>query len=143
MTPKLDKQLASVGGMSPTELREAWTEHYGSEPPALPPSLLAMGLAYGLQAQRLGGLERRIVKHLDRVADAIEAREAAVHALPSAMAGAGTRLVREWGGQVHHVQMLDGGTCVYQGKVHGSLSEVARLITGTRWSGPRFFGLPT
>jgi len=52
----------------------------------------------------------------------------------------GTRLVREWQGRVHEVVVLDEGF-LWSGKRHGSLSEIARAITGTRWSGPRFFGL--
>jgi len=52
----------------------------------------------------------------------------------------GTRLVREWQGRVHEVVITEGGF-VWSGNTYGSLSHVARLITGTRWSGPRFFGL--
>lgn len=53
----------------------------------------------------------------------------------------GTRLLRQWNGRRHEVMMRDGGRCTYQGREFGSLSEVARAITGTRWSGPRFFGV--
>lgn len=56
---------------------------------------------------------------------------------------AGTRLVRIWNDRRHEVIMHDGGRCTYQGTMFGSLSEVAREITGTRWSGPRFFGVTT
>ncbi|MEQ8504353.1 MAG: DUF2924 domain-containing protein [Rhodospirillales bacterium] len=52
----------------------------------------------------------------------------------------GARLVREWQGQAHHVEVLSDGFA-YEGETYGSLSEVARTITGARWSGPRFFGL--
>ena len=52
----------------------------------------------------------------------------------------GTRLLREWQGRVHEVLILDKGV-EYRGKAWPSLSAVAREITGTRWSGPRFFGL--
>jgi hypothetical protein len=53
----------------------------------------------------------------------------------------GTRLLRTWNGRRHEVVLRDGGRCAYQGREFGSLSEVARQITGTRWSGPRFFGV--
>ena len=52
----------------------------------------------------------------------------------------GTRLIREWQGQIHNVIAAERGY-EYQGQLYGSLSEIARLITGTRWSGPRFFGV--
>lgn len=58
---------------------------------------------------------------------------------PKALAP-GARLVREWQGQAHHVEVLSDGFA-YEGETYGSLSEVARKITGARWSGPRFFGL--
>ena len=52
----------------------------------------------------------------------------------------GTRLVREWHGRTHHVDVIEDGF-VFEGKTHASLSAIARQITGARWSGPRFFGL--
>ena len=52
----------------------------------------------------------------------------------------GTRLVREWRGEIHQVTVLDDGL-EYRGSHYDSLSEIARSITGTRWSGPLFFGL--
>jgi hypothetical protein len=52
----------------------------------------------------------------------------------------GTRLLREWNGRIHHVEAVDGGF-VWNGKVHRSLSTIARAITGAHWSGPRFFGI--
>ena len=54
--------------------------------------------------------------------------------------GSGTVLIREWRGTSHRVTVVDRGA-IYRGKRYGSLSEVARVITGTRWSGPLFFGL--
>ncbi len=55
-------------------------------------------------------------------------------------ATAGMRLAREWAGRRHEVVVVDGGV-IYDGSTYGSLSEVARHITGQRWNGPRFFGL--
>jgi hypothetical protein len=52
----------------------------------------------------------------------------------------GTRLVREWNGRIHHVEVVSDGF-VWNGKTHRSLSVIAREITGVQWSGPRFFGL--
>jgi hypothetical protein len=75
---------------------------------------------------------------LDRVADN-RAKDAA-RDRPNSRVTAGTVLIREWGGVRHRVTALDHDV-VYQGRRYQSLSEVARAITGTRWSGPRFFGL--
>lgn len=49
-------------------------------------------------------------------------------------------MTREYRGVLHHVEILEAGVS-YAGQPYGSLSEVARLITGTRWNGPKFFGL--
>ena len=59
---------------------------------------------------------------------------------PSLQLKPGARLLREWNGKVHEVSALEDGRYAYAGKVWRSLSEIARVITGVRWSGPRFFG---
>ena len=56
------------------------------------------------------------------------------------MAARGSRLVREWNGALHEVEVLDDGY-LWRGERHRSLSAIARAITSTRWSGPRFFGI--
>ena len=55
---------------------------------------------------------------------------------------AGAQLLREWNGKTHRVTVSDDGGYLYEGQRHRSLSVIARTITGTQWSGPRFFGLP-
>jgi hypothetical protein len=76
---------------------------------------------------------------LERVAE--EARAGGrVTAAPVRVLKPGTRLLREWQGVTHEVIVLEDGV-LFRGKRHRSLSEVARAITGSRWSGPRFFGL--
>ena len=138
--PRVTNAVADLDQLSPAELGAMWEARFGAPPPALTPCLLALGIAYDLQVNRHGGLDRRLAKRLDRIADALETKAATA---PSASAGmvAGTRLVRDWGGQRHHVELLDGGRCRHDGRDFGSLSEVARHITGARWSGPRFFGV--
>jgi Protein of unknown function (DUF2924) len=106
--------------------------------PYLGRSFLVRALAYRLQEKALGGLKHSTRRILDRVADGTPSDES--KRAPARKAGAGTVLIREWGGATHRVTVLDNDV-VYRGHCYRSLSEVARVITGTRWSGPAFFGL--
>jgi hypothetical protein len=90
-------------------------------------------VAYKLQERAYGGLSpatRRIFAALREPPSATQPRELRP----------GTVLLREWQGRTHRVTVIDAGV-IYGDKRYGSLSEVARVITGSRWSGPRFFGL--
>jgi hypothetical protein len=92
-----------------------------------------------LQEQEFGGLNNAQVRRLRQLASALETNpNATVSSRPPIKPG--TRLVREWKQQVHTVE-VDAGGYQYKGARYESLSEIARLITGTRWSGPLFFGL--
>lgn len=118
----------------------AWVKAYGRPPPkGISTRLLAMAAAYNAQARHFGELKTSIRKALYALAGA---EKPAFR--PKATAGAslapGNRLVREWHGRTHVVDVVKNGV-LYQGKTYRSLSEVARAITGARWSGPRFFGL--
>ena len=112
-------------------LRSAWRERLGSPPPPLrSPDHLRRLLAWRLQAEVLGGLEPQTRRHL-----ALSGAAAVAPQLP-----VGARVSREWHGAAHEVEVTPEGL-LYRGKLHRSLSEVARAITGVRWNGPRFFGL--
>jgi hypothetical protein len=95
-------------------------------------------LAYEVQAKLLGGLSAATRKRLRRLAERRADSGHAARAAPRLKPG--TRLLREWQGETHHVTVLEEGFD-YRGERHASLSVIARLITGTRWSGPLFFGL--
>ncbi len=95
-------------------------------------------VAYGMQVKRTGGLKPAVRRQLRKVTDSGSARAAAN--LKSAKIAPGMRLIREWNGSSHLVEAVDGGF-LWNGKRYGSLSAVARAITGARWSGPRFFAL--
>lgn len=100
--------------------------------------LLILAVAYRMQEQALGGLDRGTRRRLDRLtADVAAGRP---FATPAIKIKPGTRLLREWHGVVHEVIAAEDGV-QYRGKTWPSLSAVAREITGARWSGPRFFGL--
>jgi hypothetical protein len=96
-------------------------------------------LAYRIQEQAFGSLSARTQERLRRLSQAFEkGGDSALAGVPRVRPG--TRLVRQWGDQVHLVNVHVNGY-EYQGARYKSLSEIARLITGTRWSGPLFFGI--
>ena len=130
MTP--EQHIVRLETLSPAGLREEWGRVTGGAVPRISPRLLRLALAWEIQARTYGGLARETVRTLDQLA-AGKTRTAAP--------GAGTRLVREWQGRVHVVEIGEDQLIRWDGKGWGSLSEVARAITGTRWSGPAFFGL--
>jgi hypothetical protein len=135
----LEAEIARLRGLSLAELRDVWSDRLG-EPPQLPSTeLTRCWLAWELQAAKRGGLDAATRRHLRQLA-----RSPATSSVSSASSGAsvkpGTVLTREWAGASYKVVVLDGGFS-WNGRTWASLSEIATKITGTRWSGPRFFGL--
>ena len=112
-------------------------EHFGAAPPpALPPRLLLLAIAYDLQASALGGLSSSTEKRLARIA------EGGDHTGPVPIRlKPGATLLRDWGGQAWRVEVKADGTFGCEGKTWRSLSAIAREITGTSRNGPAFFGL--
>jgi len=138
---KMTSQLDRLRELSPTELREQWQTLFGANPPPkLRSSLLVQGIAYRLQEKALGGLKPATVRLLERIADDAAARRQAAPTPTKIRVNAGTVLVREWHGTKHQVTVLKDGF-LYRAKHFRSLSQIARTITGSRWSGPLFFGL--
>lgn len=127
-----DADLTALATMSPAELRERWAEVSKKPLPRLSPAMLRRALAYEVQAKALGGLSRAPQQRLDQTAAA---------KTQTRSASPGMRLVREWQGKVHIVTIGEAGEVEWNGKAWRSLSEVARAIIGTHWSGPAFFGL--
>lgn len=124
--------MAALATLSPTQLRERWAHLTGAVVPKVSPKLLRVALAYELQAEVYGGLSRQTQQRLAQLAAAkTQTRDVQP----------GMRLMREWNGTVHVVSVDENNTIHWNGGTWGSLSEVARAITGTRWSGPAFFGL--
>jgi hypothetical protein len=137
---KLAQDLKDLGTRGDDELKDRWRNLYGTEPPRkIHRSLLIPAIAYRIQENALGALKPSARRHLMRVArNAADGRKAQNH--PSLSPKPGTVLVRDWGGITHQVKVLEDGL-LFRGKRYKSLSEVARVITGSRWSGPLFFGL--
>ena len=135
----LTAEIAELSNASITDLRERWKNLYSKEPLGhIGRSLMIRAIAYRLQERALGGLKPATQRVLDRIGESRS--EAALERIPKRRASAGTVLIREWRGVSHRVTVLDNDV-VYRGRRYKSLSEVARAITGTHWSGPLFFGL--
>ncbi len=129
----LETALARLPDLSSDAARAAYRKLYRRSPPAaFSRDLLIRAVAYRLQEQVRGGLSPETKLLLDRLARG--KAQAARWIKP------GSTIVRSWGGQTHQVVVTPEGF-LWNGSVHASLSEIARLITGTRWNGPRFFGL--
>ena len=131
-------EIAALASLGIRDLKSRWRAWYGTEPPArISRELLTSAIAYRLQEREFGGLAPATRRLLEGVAADRSSRRLVARARKVAP---GALLIREWRGAAHQVTVHDDGV-VYRGKRYGSLSEVARLITGTRWSGPLFFGL--
>jgi len=140
----LDNEIARLRGLDVGELRARWhTVFRRRAPPHLPRHLLFRILAYRLQADRLGELDTDSRRLLDRIgsgpAERIDRLVVDLSRSRSELRP-GTLLTREWDGHLQRVMVLADGFA-WNGKTYPSLSKVAFAMTGTRWSGPRFFGL--
>ena len=129
------RELAALAELDRTALLERWRTAFGRDvPPRLSRTLMEKAIAYEVQVKAFGGLSSRTRRAL-RAAAKADGRSTLTN-LPSR----GTRLIREWHGTLHEVEVLEDGYLWREAR-HRSLSAIARAITGTKWSGPRFFGL--
>jgi len=144
---KLEDEVAAIGDLSREELAARWVKTYGCPPPkGIKRGLLERSAAWHLQARRLGGLSQRAKREIRAASFATSrttasGKNTAVEpiVLPTQLRP-GTRLMREWNGRIHIVDVTEDGF-LFDGKPYRSLSAIARRITGAHWSGPRFFGL--
>jgi hypothetical protein len=133
-------RLEALPELSKTALRDLWKQLFvGSPPPKLRRDLMIPILAFRLQEKTLGSLKSNTHTRLRLLCRNLERDNNSAIAL-SPRIRPGTRLVREWRDQTHLVNVQTNGF-EYRGTRYQSLSEIARLITGTRWSGPLFFGI--
>ncbi|MBS1833234.1 MAG: DUF2924 domain-containing protein [Acidobacteria bacterium] len=130
-------RLAKLGA---PDLRAEWTKVYERPAPRrISKDLLIRGIAYRVQEQMYGGLKPATVKKLKEIAAALkEGRD--LPEAPKRELHPGARLIREWAGKTHIVEVMPEGFA-WSGKTYRSLTEIAHLITGAHRSGPRFFGL--
>ncbi len=136
----LAAKLAALPEMAAVDLRAEWRRLYRTRPPQrIGRHLLELGVAWKLQERAYGGLSAAMKRRLAELAKTMDekgdlAKTRAVRLKP------GVKLVREWRGETHDVLVLEDGF-QWRGQRWRSLSAIAREISGTHWSGPRFFGL--
>jgi hypothetical protein len=138
----LDVVVARLRDLDVAALRARWQTMFRQKPPShLPRHLLYRVLAYRLQADQMGDLDTDSRRLLDRAESPEQAGQRAVdQSRRVAEIRPGTVLGREWNGKMHRVAVLADGFA-WNGKTYPSLSGAAFAITGTRWNGPKFFGL--
>lgn len=134
----LEAEIAQLDDLGLTGLRERWAARVGPVPGHQSANLLRRRLAYELQVRAYGGLKPETRGRLRKLYQAFKA-DPGYTPLPNYGLKPGSVLTREWKGVTHRVGVLEDGF-EHQGQRYGSLSEIAGRITGTKWSGPAFFG---
>jgi hypothetical protein len=125
--------------MATPALRTLWQQLFPNPPhPKMRRELMIPVLAYRIQEQAYGGLSQETLTKLRQLAREFERNPSALATMRRIKPG--TRIIREWDGDAHEVTVVRDGYS-YRGQQYESLSAIARKITGTRWSGPVFFGL--
>jgi hypothetical protein len=136
----LVREIEELREATSDNLKQRWRALYGTEPPRrISRDLLIRALAYRIKEKALGGLKPTTRRLLAKVAADASARRP-IEVAPEPSLKPGTVLLREWHGTQHQVIVRANGI-VFNCKQYKSLSEVAYRITGTKWSGPLFFGL--
>ena len=134
------ESVESLARLTLAELRALWRQWFDRPPPArLRRHLLIRALAYRMQERQHGGLSAATRKKLRVLAQA-GTTQASYERGDGPRLTPGTQVIREWGNEMHQVT-VETTSLVYRGQRYRSLSEIARRITGTRWSGPVFFGV--
>ncbi|MGB8130318.1 MAG: DUF2924 domain-containing protein [Candidatus Angelobacter sp.] len=136
LSNEIARQLDSLAQSDQATLRDLWRQHFGRSPSEqMRRDMLVRVLAYTIQERALGrGLAPRR-RNRQLIGENIKNSGAMTVQIEP-----GTKLIREYQGQMHNVIVAERGY-EYRGQLHGSLSKIARLITGGSWSGPVFFGL--
>jgi hypothetical protein len=135
----LEAEIVCLNDLGLAELRRVWKERLGTPPAIASTDLTRRWLSWELQAQAKGGFDATTRRRLRQLRNAFRATPPSA-VLPDTGLRPGSMLAREWNGVTHRVMVLEEGF-VWNGQKHDSLTDIAFRITGTRWSGPRFFGL--
>jgi hypothetical protein len=135
----IERKLDRLRSLSVEDLRVEWKELHGGDAPRISRDLLALGVGYRLQEIEHGALGKATRRKLRTIAKSLRTN-GRVGPTPRLSPKSGARLIREWRGATHTVTVTEDGF-EYAGTSYSSLSKIARKITGTHWSGPRFFGL--
>lgn len=138
--PAVEAELDRLPTMRIMDLRTRYRELFRSVPPnAFGPDLLRRSIAHRIQERAYGGHSREHQLLLDRLVKATRTKPNGRIELPRRIKP-GSELVRTWNRRTYRVVVLEDGFA-YEGRTYNSLSEIAFTITGTKWNGPRFFGL--
>jgi hypothetical protein len=136
----LDTALAELEDLPKEDLWERYRQLYGRLPPPRMRRALALrAVAHRIQEEALGGPDPALRRRLAKLAEELR-RTGRISVSAGPPVKPGTRLLRDWNGETHCVTVAHDGF-EYRGERYRSLSRIARTITGTRWSGPAFFGL--
>jgi Protein of unknown function (DUF2924) len=140
MQEKISKQIEELLTLEKVQLVALWTENFGKPPdPNLRKGLMRQTIAYRIQEREFGGLSHSARRRLTEIAASFDKDKRSLKVKDSAPQK-GTKLIRIWRGESHEVLAV-GNQYEYRGQTYNSLSRIAREITGTRWSGPLFFGV--
>jgi hypothetical protein len=131
----IEAEVENIRSLGIDALRMRWRSMFGAIPPkGLPKDIIGRMIAYRIQEEAFGGLDRETRKLLDRLAKGEKPNEL------GRRLKVGTVLIREYQGERHTVTVVPDGF-LWREKTFASLSSIAQAITGTNWNGPRFFGL--
>jgi hypothetical protein len=141
MDPDISGKITRLPSFSRQQLLDLWQELYGKEaPPGIRRELMVPFLAYRMQEKAYGGLKPTTRSKLLRIARDLQKAPSKNQLILQPKTKPGTRIFRQWQGKPHEVLITESGY-EYQGTRFKSLSAIANKISGTRWSGPAFFGL--
>lgn len=151
---EVERDIIALDALETKALQARWVQVYGKEPPSrIRAGLLRLGISYRLQEKAFGGLKPQTVRYLRKLAVELRAERASKQAgsdgtdapaphwpAERTSLSPGTQLMREWNGSTEVVDVVTDGY-TWRGDSYRTLSAVAVAITGTKWSGPKFFGL--
>jgi Protein of unknown function (DUF2924) len=138
--PAVEAELDRLPTTPIADLRKRYRELFRTEPPkAFGPDLLRRSIAHRIQEKAYGGLSASTRRLLDQMVKSASAKPNGRLELPRRIKP-GSELVRRWRGKTYRVMVMADGFA-HDGKTFTSLSEITTDITGTKWNGPRFFGL--
>ena len=139
MTTDITEQIQGLPSLRRDQLIPIWNQHFHSPPPeTLRKELMVPLLSYRIQEKAFGGLSLHARNRLKQIAAGLAKGPRRTQKAVSPEEG--TRILRQWHGETHEVRCADDGL-FYRGEKYSSLSKIAFVITGTKWSGPAFFGV--
>lgn len=133
------KDMEALAAMSPAQLRAEWRRVFRKDAPPHSPDLLARAIAWRMQAKVQGDIPTSVRSRLLQLAAQLD-KDGEISAVSAPTLSPGTRLLREWKGRTIEVTVVENGY-LFDDRLYNSLSQIAEHVTGTHWSGPRFFGL--